>query len=135
LVDATAELNVYALRKWTAPGLVKTLQAKERPQLADILGDREVMIDLLIGVDDEGTGDTILIHSSTTWPGRYSHLFGSTRPRFRAYEADVDGISDVPGFLERIGLLLNLGEEGDLSRGGGLDSEFGNEQPGLGERP
>jgi hypothetical protein len=63
--DATAELNIFAVREDRAVGpdrILNALSQRERPRLADVLGPDDLFVDLVIGVD-MGYSNVLLIQS------------------------------------------------------------------------
>lgn len=115
LADASAELNIYALEQWTAPGVVEALNGPSTPDLAEFLGDEEIFIDLVIGVDAENS-DAIVVRSKSDLGDLVFPLAAEYDAAIEAYEADLDKIKTMPAFLDRLGKMLDLGDELDLSR-------------------
>ena len=63
--DATAELNLFAVREDRLVGpdrILNALSQAERPTLADVLGQEDLFVDLVIGVD-MGYSNVLLIQS------------------------------------------------------------------------
>ncbi len=117
LSDASAELNLYALTPEHARAMkvADALQAGERPHLPSVLESGEMLIDLSIGVD-MGYEDVIVIQSPNDLNERLEALTHEYLIAIAAYEQDVENISSVDDFNERIGKLLNLGDEATLAR-------------------
>jgi len=116
LGDSPAELNFYALEKGTVPQVVEGLKASDPPTLQTLLSGEAIFVDLVIGVDDEGYGDVIVIQSRDDLDDILFPLVQEYEASIEAYEADIDTISTVDEFLDRMAQLLNLGQEGELSR-------------------
>lgn len=117
LSDASAELNLYALTP-KYEQVVKTvdaLQGAEAPRLPSVLRSGEMLIDVSIGVD-EGYEDVIVIQSPTDLGSELAPLLQEYEAAIAAYERDVEEISSVNEFNDRIGKMLNLGVEADSAR-------------------
>ena len=117
LSDATAEMNLYALKKWNAPDVVQALSGKEPPRVQDLLRAGELFIDLVIGVD-AGYSDVIVVHSHDDLAGKLFPLSREYEAAIESYEREVEGIATVEEFLSRIETLLDLGDEAEVSRWG-----------------
>jgi hypothetical protein len=76
--DATAELNLFAVRKDRLVGpdrLLDALVHGERPRLADVLGPEDLFVDLVIGVD-MGYSNILLIQSHSDLSARLDAING-----------------------------------------------------------
>ena len=74
--DATAELNLFAVREDRAVGpdrLLNALSQEERPRLADVLGPEDLFVDLVIGVD-LGYSNVLLIQSHSDLSAKLESL-------------------------------------------------------------
>jgi hypothetical protein len=117
MADASMEVNIYALKQRSAERVAERLQAREPPLLVDLLEKEELFIDLAIGVD-EGYVDVLVIHSPQDLSDLLDALVAEYKEAIDLYENDVNHIGSMDEFLGRIGELMNLGEEGELSRWG-----------------
>ncbi len=108
--DANAELNLYGLtpKHEEVVKLVGALQETEAPRLQALLTSGEMLIDLSIGVDADYK-DLIVIRSLDDLADTLGALVREYDATIAAYERDVEEISSVEEFNERIGKLLNLG--------------------------
>lgn len=113
--DVTGELNVYALEQWTVDEVVRALRGDGPPRAADFLGSDEMLMDLVIGVD-EGWHDILVIQSPRDRADDLLPLVSEYEEAIERYEDEIDEITDTDDFLRRIGELLNLGLDGEMSR-------------------
>jgi hypothetical protein len=117
LSDASAELNLYALtpKHQEVVKTVDALQGAEAPRLPSVFRSGEMLIDLSIGVD-QGYEDVIVIRSPTDLGDRLPPLVQEYEAAIADYDRDVEKLSVVNEFNDRIAAMLNLGDEANLAR-------------------
>jgi hypothetical protein len=113
--DATAELNVFGLADRADSTILDALSQPAPPRLAEVLGPADVFVDICIGVD-LGFADVLLIQSHNDLAVQLDPLVAEYNAAIETYEGEIDEIIDMESFLQRIELLVNLGDEGEVEQ-------------------
>lgn len=104
LGDASAEVSVFALAEDRRDHLVEGLRGRRPPELADLLTDGDIFIDLTIGVD-MGYLDSLIVYSRDDLSDRLDHLAREYEAAIEAYEGRVPEVTTVEGMLRELDAL------------------------------
>lgn len=109
IFDASSEISIFAVEP--APvrfeRLAGALRGLPQPDLAGVLGDEGIFVDLTIG-SDVGNFDSITVASRVDLRPRIDELTSDYVRRIETYEAGVEELPDVEAFLQAMHALVGV---------------------------
>ncbi len=109
LADAASTVTIFGAEANCHADLVHALRAESPPRVADLIAPGELLVSLNLGIDI-GYFDVLLVQSTSDIGETVDLLAANFQERIGDYEASVDEIADVPGFLAAVNRFAGVSD-------------------------